>query len=59
MTAIEKWIHVSMGVMKDSSDKLSEYLEAGDIEGAKIQNDALKKQVLSYIAFLKNKEKFG
>ncbi len=59
MTTIEIWIHVSMVVLRDSSDKLSEYLNGGDIQGAKIQNDTLKKQILSYIGFLESKEKFG
>ncbi len=59
MTTLDLWIHVSMSVLKDSSDKLTEYLDAGDLEGAKIQNDTLKKQVISYIGFLEGKEKFG
>ena len=59
MTTLDMWIHVSMGVLKDSSDKLSEYLDAGDLEGARIQNDTFKKQVLSYIGYLESKEKFG
>ena len=59
MTTLDLWIHVSMSVLKDSSDKLTEYLEAGDIEGAKIQNKTLKKQVESYIGYLEGKEKFG
>ena len=59
MTTLDLWIHVSMSVLKDSSDKLTEYLEVGDIEGAKIQNKTLKKQVESYIGYLEGKEKFG
>ncbi len=59
MTNLEMWIHVSMGVLKDSSDKLNEYLDSGDLEGARVQNDTIKKQVLSYIGFLEGKEKFG
>ncbi len=58
MTTLELWIHVSMSVLKDSSDKLTEYLDTGDLEGARIQNNTLKKQVLSYIGFLEGKEKF-
>ncbi len=59
MTTLDLWIHVSMSVLKDSSDRLTEYLDVGDLEGARIQNDTLKKQVLSYIGFLEGKEKFG
>ena len=59
MTTLDQWIHVSMGVLKDSSEKLTEYLDSGDLEGARIQNDTLKNQVLSYIGFLEGKEKFG
>jgi len=58
MTNLDTWIHISMGVLKDSSDKLTEYLDVGDLEGARIQNITLKKQVVSYIGFLENKEKF-
>ena len=59
MTTFETWIHISMSVLRDSSDKLTEYLDAGDLEGVRIQNDTIKKQVLSYIGYLNNKEKFG
>ncbi len=48
-----------MSVLKDSSDKLTEYLDAGDLEGARVQNETIKKQVTSYIGYLDNKEKFG
>ena len=58
MTNLDMWIHVSMGVLKDSSERLTEYLDAGDLEGARVQNDTLKKQVLSYIGYLESKEKF-
>jgi hypothetical protein len=59
MTILDPWIHISMTVLKDSSDKLTEYLDAGDLEGAKVQNDTLKKQVESYIGYLESREKFG
>ena len=58
MTTLDFWIHVSMGVLKDSSERLTEYLDSGDLEGARIQNDTLKKQILSYIGYLEGKEKF-
>lgn len=58
-TTLDMWIHVSMSVLRDSSDKLTEYLDAGDLGGARIQNETLKKQVLSYIGFLESKDKFG
>jgi len=59
MTTLDLWIHVSMSVLKDSSDKLTEYLDAGDLEGARVQNETIKKQVASYIGYLEGKEKFG
>jgi len=59
MTTLDTWIHISMTVLKDSSDKLTEYLDAGDLEGARIQNETIKKQVGSYIGYLEGKEKFG
>jgi len=59
MTNLDMWIHVSMSVLRDSSDRLSEYLDAGDLEGARIQNDTIKKQVASYIGYIEGKEKFG
>jgi len=58
MTTLDQWIHISMGVLKDSSERLTEYLDAGDLEGARIQNETIKKQVLSYIGYLESKEKF-
>lgn len=59
MTTLDTWIHISMSVLRDSSEKLTEYLDAGDLEGARVQNETIKKQVTSYIMYLDNKEKFG
>ena len=59
MTTLDMWIHVSMSVLKDSSNKLTEYLDAGDLEGARIQNNTLKKQVLSYIGYIEGKDRSG
>lgn len=59
MTNLDTWIHLSMSVLRDSSDKLTEYLDVRDLEGARVQNDTIKKQVASYIGYLNNKEKFG
>jgi len=59
MTSLEMWIHISMNVLRDSSEKLTEYLNAGDLEGARVQNDTIKKQVASYIGYIEGKEKFG
>ena len=59
MTTLDTWIHISMSVLRDSSDKLTEYLDAGDLDGARIQNDTIKKQIESYIGYIEGKEKFG
>ena len=59
MTTLDLWIHISMTVLKDSSDKLTEYLDVGDLEGARIQNETIKKQIVSYIGYIEGKEKFG
>ena len=58
MTTLDLWIHVSMSVLRDSSDRLTEYLDVGDIVGARVQNDTIKKQVASYIGYIEGKEKF-
>ena len=59
MTTLDTWIHISMSVLRDSSDKLTEYLDAGDLDGARVQNETIKKQIASYIGWLEGKEKFG